>query len=119
MTRSSILPLNELRSLSLTETRVTGVGIEHLDPQAKVHLIQLNLRDALISPAGLQEVAKLPSLMFLKLAGSPMDDHGVAALKGHRKLKVIDLADTRVSDKGLATLVQIPTLVAIDLQEHK
>jgi internalin A len=107
--------LNELRSLSLTKIRVTGAGIERLDPLAKVNLIEINLRGTLISPAGLQEVAKLPSLMFLRLARSTVDDDGIAVFKGHRKLRAIDVSDTRISDKGLTALAQIPTLVALDV----
>jgi hypothetical protein len=60
--------LTGLRILNLAGTRVSGTGIGQL-AAASSSLVELNLRDAPVTAAGLREVAKLPALEYLKLAG--------------------------------------------------
>ena len=85
-------------------------------------LTHLTLQKASITDAGLVALApalrRLPALEQLNLMGNPFGDEGIAALVapppagappppagGLKKLKVLNLSRTQITDAGCATLV--------------
>ena len=102
-------------------------------------LMELSLTDADIGDAGLVALApalrRRPALVHLDFKGNPFGDEGLAALLappppagalptttgGLKKLTMLDLEDTKVSDAGCATVISaldsgaLPALMALDL----
>src|SRR5262249_30428314 len=71
--------LRGTRSLALTGTRVTDVGLKHLRPLGSLE--NLDLGDTPITDAGLRNLATLKNLKFLNLGGTHVTPGGIAALR--------------------------------------
>ena len=115
-----------LTELRMFNTHVGGAGASALAAAlgqgALPRLKKLSLRTAGICDAALMALApslrRLPALVRLSFFGNPLGDEGLAALVappppvgtppppagGLKKLKVLDLRHTQVSDIGCATL---------------
>ena len=107
--------LNELELLVLSDTQVTGIGLRQMIPASKTHLVELVLRRSPVTTAGMREICRFPSLLFLVVSECPVSDDGIASLERLQKLCGIDLSKTDVTDKAIATLLKLPELTAIDL----
>ncbi len=94
--------LNDLRFLSLAETKVGDAGIAHL--QSLSHLQELHLDHTEVTDEGLKGVAELPSLEILDLKGTRITDGGLAHVGRMKRLKGLYLTRTGVSDDGLRHL---------------
>ncbi len=129
--------LDDLRFLSLAETKVGDAGIAHL--QSLRNLQELHLDHTEVTDEGLEGVAELPNLEILDLKGTRITDEGLAHvgrmsgltglyltrtgitdaglrhLEGLKKLETLILWDTGIGDAGLEHLKPLKTLQEVIL----
>nr|XP_042713043.1 F-box/LRR-repeat protein 16-like isoform X3 [Chrysemys picta bellii] len=100
--------LHRLRRLSLCNTPVTDSGLQHL--QGLQHLEELCLDRTAVSSAGVARcITQLPLLQVLGLASTPVGDSVVRLGISHcQQLHKVNLSRTRVTDRGLRYLRQVP-----------
>jgi hypothetical protein len=126
-----------LDSLLLTDSSVTDAGLAHL---ARFETLKnLELRNARVSDAGLEKLSALPNLRSLSLEGTqvcgpglrhvvqrisdslnlsrtPIDDSGLAAVKGAKQLQSLNIEHTQVTDAGLEHLYGLRRLGLVCLE---
>ena len=129
--------LNDLRFLSLAETRVGDAGLLHLqslthlqelhldhsditDEGLKLltplsHLEILDLKGTRITDAGLIHVGRLAGLKGLYLTRTGITDAGLEHLRNLSKLETLILWDTAIGDAGLEPLKSLPHLKEVIL----
>jgi len=105
--------LQDLRFLSLAETKVGDAGLDHL--QALTQLQELHLDHTEITDQGLDKVAALPSLRILDLKGTAVTDEGLAHLSGLQQLTGLYLTRTGIGDAGLRHLTPLKNLETLIL----
>lgn len=105
--------LDNLRFLSLAETRITNMGLEHL--LALKSLQELHLDHTEITDEGLDLIAMLPSLQVLDLKDTQISDAGIARLTPLTNLRGLYLTRTRISDAGLRHLAHLKKLETLIL----
>jgi len=105
--------LNDLRFLSLAETRVGDAGLVHL--QSLHNLQELHLDHSDITDAGLAEVGRLKQLKGLYLTRTGITDAGLGHLRNLSKLETLILWDTAIGDAGLEPLKSLPHLKEVIL----
>ncbi|XP_053872829.1 uncharacterized protein LOC128830925 isoform X1 [Malaclemys terrapin pileata] len=100
--------LHRLRRLSLCNTPVTDSGLQHL--QGLQHLEELCLDRTTVSSAGVARcITQLPLLQVLGLASTPVGDSVVRlGISRCQQLHKVNLSRTRVTDRGLRYLRQVP-----------
>jgi len=133
--------LTNLTWLDITNTRITGVGFQHLrnlvdlqvlklggcpifDQNLKyvspfVGLIDLDLSGTQITDAGMVHIRGLPNLDLLSLGGTQITDSGLALLTPLKKLRQLDLYNTKITDAGLAHLKTITNLNSLSLYQNQ
>lgn len=80
------------------------------------HLAHLDLSLTRITDLGLQQLKNAPGIVELNLYyAEQITDEGMAAVKGWKKLKRINLRGTKVTDTTLEHLANVTTLEAIDV----
>lgn len=80
------------------------------------HLTHLDLSQTRITDLGLQQLKAAPGIVELNLYyAEQITDEGMAAVKGWKKLKRINLRGTKVTDTTLEHLANVPTVEAIDV----
>jgi CheY-like chemotaxis protein len=107
--------LNDLRFLSLAETRVGDAGLAHL--QSLTRLQELHLDHSDITDAGLKCLTGLPNLEILDLKGTHITDAGLAEVGRLAQLKGLYLTRTGITDAGLEhlrSLEKLETLILWD-----
>jgi CheY-like chemotaxis protein len=107
--------LNDLRFLSLAETRVGDAGLVHL--QSLTHLQELHLDHSDITDEGLKLLTTLPSLEILDLKGTRITDAGLAEVGRLERLRGLYLTRTGITDAGLVylrNLSELETLILWD-----
>ena len=105
--------LNDLRFLSLAETRVGDAGLVHL--QTLTHLQELHLDHSDITDAGLKLLTTLPNLEILDLKGTRITDAGLAEVGRLERLKGLYLTRTAITDAGLENLRNLSELETLIL----
>ena len=105
--------LNDLRFLSLAETRVGDAGLIHL--QSLTHLQELHLDHSDITDAGLKLLTTLPNLEILDLKGTHITDAGLADVGRLKRLKGLYLTRTGITDAGLEHLTSLSELETLIL----
>jgi beta-lactamase regulating signal transducer with metallopeptidase domain/NADPH-dependent 7-cyano-7-deazaguanine reductase QueF-like protein len=71
-----------------------------------------------INVSGAREIAKLVKLKSLKLYNVNIDDAAFVELRTLVRLEELDLSHTRITDEGLATIVQMPLLRTLELHRY-
>jgi CheY-like chemotaxis protein len=94
--------LNDLRFLSLAETRVGDAGLVHLQSLTKLQELHLDHSD--ITDEGLKLLTTLPSLEILDLKGTCITDAGLIEVGRLTQLKGLYLTRTGITDAGLEHL---------------
>jgi len=80
------------------------------------HLTNLDLSLTRITDIGLQQLKNAPGIVELNLYYTEqITDEGMAAVKGWKKLKRINLRGTKVTDTTLEHLANVTTLESIDV----
>lgn len=135
----NLIGLDSLKRLTLYDNRrVTDVGIAHLEELP--NLEYLDLRDTRMTDEGLKHFAAMNRLESLVLEGSQFTDNGVEHLEGclqlralqlrlpqmtdqglqkiqglSRRLRILQIGGSRVSDAGLAQLAELQSLEQLGL----
>jgi CheY-like chemotaxis protein len=107
--------LNDLRFLSLAETRVGDAGLAHL--QSLTSLQELHLDHSDITDEGLKLLTTLPNLEILDLKGTRITDAGLIHVGCLTGLKGLYLTRTGITDAGLEhlrSLSKLETLILWD-----
>ncbi|MEZ6089526.1 MAG: DUF1559 domain-containing protein [Pirellulaceae bacterium] len=107
----------KLRSLDMTDARVTADGVAHLVglPLEHLQIDYCHRLDDTISPS----LKRLSSLKVLKLTETNIGDETLNALKTLRNLRELDLAKTRISDAGVLHLTNMHQLTTLDLSGNR
>lgn len=94
-----IKELRNLRTLVLTEAKVTDEGLSHL--RALTNLRVLDLNDTKITDEGLSQLSGLEKLRKLYLGGTSVTGAGLRHLKALHNLRVLGLTGSNITDEGL------------------
>jgi CheY-like chemotaxis protein len=105
--------LNDLRFLSLAETRVGDAGLTHLQSLTKLQELHLDHSD--ITDEGLKLLTTLPSLEILDLKGTRITDTGLIEVGHLTQLKGLYLTRTGITDAGLDHLRSLKNLETLIL----
>jgi hypothetical protein len=100
--------MRALTGLHVTNTKVTGTGLEELSRLKSLQFLYLD--NSPVTDAGLQHLGTVKTLTYVSLMGTPITDKGLAHLAGLTKLTHLYLDETAVTDEGLAHLVKLPKL---------
>lgn len=116
--------VREAEGLPQSEFRVGGVDLqgnnsvtdEGLANLAQLQaLVGLGLNGANISDAGLRQLARVPTLRLLDVADTQVTDDGLNAINAG-SLEVLILAGTQVTDNGMRTLARCQRLRILDVR---
>ena len=91
-------PFRQLRSLDLTERKITDAGLKEI--RELTSLTTLSLSHNRITDAGLKELRALSKLTKLELTGNAITDAGLAELRELKNLATLDLARTKSRTPG-------------------
>ena len=105
--------LNDLRFLSLAETRVGDAGLAHLQSLTKLQELHLDHSD--ITDEGLKLLTTLPNLEILDLKGTRITDAGLIEVGRLTQLKGLYLTRTGITDAGLEHLRSLSNLETLIL----
>ncbi len=101
-------------AVDLRATWVTDADLPQL--AALPHLAQLDLSHTRITDHGLQQLKNAPAITDLNLYyAEQITDEGMAAIKGWKKLKRLNLRGTKVTDTTLEHLAEVTMLEALDV----
>ncbi len=103
-----------ITAVDLRASWVTDSDLPQL--AALPYLTRLDLSQTRITDLGLQQLKAAPSIVELNLYyAEQITDEGMAAVKGWKKLKRINLRGTKVTDTTLEHLANVATLESIDV----
>lgn len=105
--------LDNLRFLSLANTKISDAGLVHLKPLK--FLQELHLDNTEIGNGGLALLSSLPSLRVLDLKNTRISDEGLALLKPLSSLRRLFLTDTKITNAGLVHLQAFGNLETLSL----
>ena len=108
--------LPELFFLELKTTQTTDDGLEALSRLPK--LTTLYLDHTQVTGSGLRHLASLKKLRWLGLDNTPFNDRGLGELAEHpslRKMEVLYLGNTRITDAGCPAFEQLNRLRVLNL----
>jgi CheY-like chemotaxis protein len=105
--------LDDLRFLSLAETRVGDAGLVHLQSLSKLQELHLDYSN--ITDEGLQLLTTLPNLEILDLKGTQITDAGLVHVGRLTRLKGLYLTRTGITDTGLGHLRSLGNLETLIL----
>ena len=103
--------LENVASLNLRDTKITGAGLVHLKGLAKLR--ELHLERTAVGDEGIENLAGLLNLEYLNLYKTKITDKSLAHLSGLKKLRRLYVWQTGVTDAGVGKLEQaLPELKA-------
>ena len=102
----------ESNLLDLDYTVRTPISNETLAELVKIapQILRLNLRNAGLTDAQAQTLARFPNLRVLRLEGNPITDAALGPITGLKSLTYLNLVNTKVTDSGIAQLEALPRL---------
>ena len=103
-----------LKSLSLRGTGITGTGF--VQPRGLPELVELNVDGTKVTDDCLKELGSLPKLATFQAYATAIGDEGAAQLRGS-KLTTLGLGSSRLTDGGLESLSQIPSLTSLNVSQ--
>lgn len=103
-----------LRTLYLSQTRVTDAGLASIP--ASETLENLILNGTMIGDAGLKHLSRFPNLRQLNLNGLAITDRSLEEIGKLTHLSTLSLVNSQVSDKGIAHLRDLTELTSLTLQ---
>ncbi|HOX58264.1 MAG TPA: redoxin family protein [Candidatus Paceibacterota bacterium] len=107
--------LAALEELSIGGGRISNSGLAVLAKQPRLHY--LSLWGDFLNDGALLQVRKIASLKTFVPTES-ITDAGLAHLTGHAGLEVLDLCNTKVTDRGVEYLKSLPSLRAVNLRKR-
>ena len=108
---------NDVVDVSLGGTKITDVGLAHLEGLTKLKSLYLSKTE--VTGAGLVHLKGLTGLEKLSLFLTKVTDAGLVHLKGLNKLETLFLSDTKVTDAGLEHLKGLTKLQELALGKTK
>ena len=103
-----------ITGVDLRSSWVTDADLPQL--VALPHLTHLNLSLTRITDYGLQQLKNAPGIVELNLYyAEQITDEGMAAVKGWKKLKRLNLRGTKITDTTLEHLSNVTTLESLDV----
>jgi len=103
-----------ITGVDLRSSWVTDADLPQL--AALPHLTHLDLSLTRITDHGLQQLKNAPGIVELNLYyAEQITDEGMAAVKGWKKLRRVNLRGTKITDTTLEHLAQVATLEALDV----
>lgn len=113
-----LAPLADLRALRLSpDTSLDSAGLDAILNLSQLRVLALDFQ-WIGAAAELEQLRSLENLEELYLAGTLVDDDAVAVLAQFPRLKKLRIAQTKVSDAGLAHLGGASQLQELDLSEN-
>lgn len=104
--------LPDLTTLELSNNPgITDAGLKHLAAMAELRT--LYLYNTSVAGPGIKLLPR--RLEYLELSYTPLEDEGLAHLRGMRRLKYLRLNNTAISDHGLADLSEMLSLEELRL----
>lgn len=103
----------EVIAINLTGADVGNDDLQLLTKTPKLKL--LNLDNTAIGDDELKLVRDLPELQILRLCRTQITNAGMANLRTLPKLSVLLLNDTQITDEGLEPLLDVASLVQIEI----
>lgn len=100
-------------SLDLSNTRITGEGVEALAGLPRFE--ELDLSETDVTDRGLAGIARVKRLKELDLSGTAITDDGPAALKPLARLFSLRLNHTAIGDAGILHLKPFKGIYQIEL----
>ena len=111
----ALCALGDFRSVEWSGSAISDRAIARLvTDNREIRCLDLST-DTKITNEALKAVAKLPKLRTLNLAETHVSDLGVAALKGHPALRELCLANTKVGNAGIQSLSENADLTRLDI----
>jgi hypothetical protein len=104
-----LVALPALNDLNLADTEVTDDDLALL---AGKPIRTLDLSGTTITDVGIEQ---LNGVMWLKLARTGVSDQGLVALSQMRFLRLLDLTETQITDRGMAHLTTLGDLTHLQL----
>ncbi len=114
---AAIANLEALEHLRLRESPITDAGIAKLDPVHLPELKILNLPQASLTLAGLEHLARFPSLVQLRLSASKFDDRAAEVLASFPSLRSLHLIGPKFTDVALEHLANAPKLSSLYIDD--
>lgn len=116
---SLLEPFNEVKSLSIS-INSQDLSNTDLSPLERIgNLRNLDLGDAVVSDAGLEEIGRAISLRRLSLNVSRgFSSDGVASLANLPNLEMFSLGGGTITEKDIETVGKMKTLQSLFLEEH-
>ncbi len=104
-------------NMSLAGTPISGQGLKHL---LNAHLEGLDLSRTHLSPAGFEQLVQLKYLKRLSFDDSSITDEDVKKLIALPHLAQLHLNSChKLTDRCIDSIVQMPALIRLDLNEDK
>lgn len=113
----SLWPLKKLEDLDLSRTAVTSRGLKTLATLGSLQSI--NLDETAIDDAGIAHLSKLPMLSGLRLNKTAVGDDALEHLRGATRLRQLGLHGTRVTDAGMVFLQDMANLSSLNVGETR
>lgn len=108
---SDIVMFSNLTQLGLGFTEITDAGLVHLRPLT--HLQSLDLAGTRATGSGLVHVS--PTLIKLLASDSHIDDRGCSILPRFNNLEYLFLSNANITDAGTKYIAAMPALYSLDL----
>ena len=113
---ASLSTLN-VRTLRITDSRITDDGIQHLTNIKSLH--ELDLESKHITDLGIKNLSGMDTLTQLDLDGDNITDQGLEHLSAMTSLKDLELESERITDQGLEYLKNMTSLTKLGLKSEK
>jgi Leucine-rich repeat (LRR) protein len=133
-----LLTLPALRKLTLAETRITDMGLEHLRTLSGIreldcryteslteygiahlagwqHLERLNLRGSQVTSRVFDHLARLTGLRWLDIGNTSVSDEGFEQLAALTRLEYLSIGGNRLTGEALPQLELLPALRRLDV----
>jgi Leucine-rich repeat (LRR) protein len=112
--------LPKLEYLCLYGSRFTDAGCVYIKEMPSLRILSFHENLSRISDAGLVHIAQMPRLEILCLHGMKnITDEGIANLTKMSSLRMLNIASSQVTDRGLEYLSQIKTLECLELPQDQ
>jgi hypothetical protein len=103
----------ESAELLLQGAGVTGADLRRIGRLHSLRELNLGTQPVDLGDDDLLALRDLARLEVLVLGAAPISDDGLAAVRGMRELKRLNVTDTRITDDGLAILAELPKLESL------
>ncbi len=105
---------DQVESLDLRGSNVTGTGLQHLSGR---NLQALSLTNTELNAGDLYNLPPMPQLRTLKLNSIELDDAAIETVGSFRSVRHLEIDSTGLTDTGLRRLLQLnPQLTRIELR---